>query len=201
MGASRIANVTAAIARRPIAHAAAGACSDGGDAAGSEASAPAASDAERLAQLCRALFDDVLWIEGEGEPPAGCRGVNPGCEPDDVLAALCAAAAVARGERLLWLEPDRAPGATFRADAMLALVAWPEQAAVELVDAAGRALPLAIYRRDALLAQRCGPEAQRGQARASQRRTPGLEPERVTLAALGLEGELPASFVWHGGME
>jgi hypothetical protein len=188
MEASRIANVTAVIA--PMA------------AVTGSVRAQARDDARRLAGLCRALFEEVVWLGGEAEAPPGCRLVRPEPGAPADRAGLGAAAVAAQGERLLWIGVGDGPEPALRADALLALVAWPEHAVVQPVDAAGRALPFAIYRRADLLADLRAASGQgEDRAPACDARPGERVPERITLAALGLEGAPAPIFAWCDGAE
>lgn len=195
MTASRIANVTAALWTGPAAGAAAG---------------PAAGGAEReggigqaLGGLCRALFEEVIEIGAAGPATHGARGASARGALGDRLAGLAAAFTAASGERVLVVDAKasgEAAAQAVSAEVPLALVAWPERSALQLVDADGADLPFAIYRRDACLARI---RALEGALAGSADRTAlegGLEAardaalglERISLAALGLaEGGRP----------
>ena len=183
MEASRIANVTAVIApMRPA--------SEG-------VRARALAEARGLARLCGALFEEVIWLDGEEDPPPGCLRVRPERVADDGRGGLAAAAVAAKGDRLLWIGPVDGPEPALRSDVLLALVAWPEHVGVQPVDAAGRTLPLAIHRRADWLASGRGADG----APARDLRPDERALERVTLAALGLDGAPAAIFAWRDGAE
>lgn len=170
--------------------------------AGGDTGARREAGARRLARLCGALFEEVLWIDDEADAPVGCRPVRPEGGVCGALAGLEVAAAAARGERLLWIEPEREAEAAPRADVLLALVAWPECAVVQPVAATGRDLCCAIYRRDALLARLREAERAGARPRSLEDLRSGLTVERVTLAALGLDGgTAPGVFAWRDEAE
>jgi hypothetical protein len=165
MGASRIANVSAAVL--------------------ATGTSRTASPGPLLAQL----FEDTLWV-GDVLPAALAARLVPRPGPGGAgLAGLAAAVVAAAGERVLVVgEGD--PLAS--AELLLALVAWPEAAIVlPTVEAAGDArgrggVPIGIYRREDLLARAEAMLASGAPGSDFEAFVVGLEVVRVPLARLGL---------------
>lgn len=172
MEASRIANVSAALLIG----------------AARTAAAPRSAGAAGIAGLLGQLFEQTVRIDAvdDAARPGGRSG-DPGRASDGVD-GLATAILASRAERVI-VVGDGDPLAS--AEALLALVAWPEKPVVLVVpDAPGPpaapSAPFGIFRRDAL----------EGRARAqleSAKDAPdletfldGLEIERVSLAQLGL---------------
>ncbi|MEZ4333945.1 MAG: hypothetical protein R3F35_19505 [Myxococcota bacterium] len=185
MEASRIANVTAVVAPARTAR--------------GRVRARVLADARALARLCGALFEQVVWLDGEEDAPPGCRRVRPERGAEDERGDLRAAALAAEGERLLWIGVGEGPAPG--ADALLALVAWPERVGVQPVDAAGRALPFAIHRRADWLPDRPASNGPDAAARSPAARPERRALERIPLAALGLDDASTAVFAWRDRAE
>lgn len=179
MGASRIANVTAAWL--------------GGF--GAARSTPAA------ASTTAALFEDTIWIGAEApseapEPGSDATGARLRRVPfasgrRDFVSGLATAIVAARSERVVVM-PDGATSAG--AELALALVAWPEHTVVLVVDDAGAAGSGASYcgihrRADLLERSRAALDTARPVPSLAAFLS-GLEVARVDLARLGL-GERP----------
>jgi molybdopterin-guanine dinucleotide biosynthesis protein A len=102
----------------------------------------------RLARACEELFDDVLLVGGD--PPVGTPGRRipdpPG--PPSPLRGFVGALEAARAERVLVLATDLL---LVTPDLLLALVAWPEAAAVVPRPEEGSQPLCALYQRDAVL--------------------------------------------------
>jgi molybdopterin-guanine dinucleotide biosynthesis protein A len=102
----------------------------------------------RLARACEELFDDVLLVGGD--PPVGTPGRRipdpPG--PPSPLRGFVGALEAARAERVLVLATDLL---LVTPDLLLALVAWPEAAAVVPRPVEGPQPLCAMYARDAVL--------------------------------------------------
>ena len=168
MGASRIANVTAAVLVKA-----------GGSASPTSARADAA-----LADQLAALFDDTLWVGDP--PPAGAPGrfVPMASEDRDSIVGVAAAIEAARSERVIVFAVEQG---LVGAELLLALVAWPERAVVWVVEGE-RLFPVCgIYRREDLLASARSVLASPSSPISFETFLAGLEVERVTLARLGLD--------------
>jgi len=104
--------------------------------------------AARNARLLASLFEEVLWVGAPAPEGAPGRSVADREGPPCALRGLVGALESAGAGSVLVLAGE-APGVA--PDLLLALVAWPEAAAV-VPRRAGRAEPLcALYRRDAVL--------------------------------------------------
>ncbi len=168
MGASRIANVTAAVLVG----------------AGRSASPTSVRADAALADQLAALFDDTLQVGGP--PPAAAPGrfVPVAIEDRDSVVGVAAAIEAARSERVIVFAAGQG---LVGAELLLALVAWPERAVVWVVEG-GQALPVcAIYRREDLLASARSVLANPSVPTSFETFLSGLEVERVTLAQLGLD--------------
>lgn len=187
MGASRIANVTAAWL-----------CGFGAG-AGRARSERGEGGEGRESDAVATLFDDTLWIAAAGAagaPAAGAaRRIAVASARRDFVSGLARAIVEARAERVVVMPVEsRASGA----ELALALVAWPERAVVAVDE--GAAAPFCgIHRRAELL--------ERARAALDETRPvpslalflSGLEVERLSLARLGLgEGPIAMPTVGEG---
>jgi hypothetical protein len=165
MGASRIANVSAAVL------------------------ATGASRTASPGPLLAQLFEDTLWV-GDVLPAALAARHVPRPGPSGVgVAGLSAAIVAAEGERVIVVgEGD--PLAS--AELLLALVAWPEAAIVLPAfeasgDARGRGgVPIGIYRREDLRARAEAMLASGASDSDFEAFVAGLEVVRVPVARFGL---------------
>lgn len=181
MGASRIANVTAAMLVG----------------FGSAPPAPSTRSSASLVELVEALFEDTLWVGDPG--PAAARGRHAPITSAhrSPLVGLAAALEAAEGERVIVFATDDSPRVD--AELLLALVAWPESAAVQVVES-GSAVPVcAIYRRDDLLAAARHVLAHPDSPASLERFLSSGAVERVTRERLGLDDDPHPLFAAHAG--
>lgn len=172
MEASRIANVSAALLIG----------------AARTDSAPQPTKAAGIEGLLGQLFEQTLRIGGvdaAGRPRG--RSGDP-VRPPDGVTGLAEAILASRAERVI-VVGDGDPLAS--AEALLALVAWPDKPVVLVVpDAPGRpaapSAPFGIFRRDALEVRARAQLESAMDAPDLETFLAGLEVERVSLARLGL---------------
>lgn len=174
MGASRIANVSAAVLVG----------SGQGAAPTPKQGLTRARGSAALADLVTALFDDTLQVGDSPNDRAIGRFVSVVGAQRDSVVSVAAAIEAARSERVIvFAEEERLVGA----ELLLALVAWPEHAAVWVVEGE-RLFPVcAIYRREDLLASARSVLANPSAPISFETFLSRLEVERVTLARLGLD--------------
>ena len=135
-----------------------------------------------MAALLDALFEELLRVGGDPASAAPGRHVAPSEASASPLSLLSDALAAASCARVLVVPADRPPPTV---DLLLALTAWPEQAAVvAFADDDGRPLA-ALYRsEDVLPILRRQLAHDRSELSALHDR---IEVDRVTLASLGIE--------------
>lgn len=141
------------------------------------------AEADRVAGLLDALFEELLRVGGDPASTAPGRHVAPSEAGSSPLSLLSDALAAASCERVL-VVPGDLPAPTV--DLLLALTAWPEQAAVVAVgEDADRPLA-ALYRSEDVLPILRGQLAHDGGELSEL--LDRIEVDRVTLESLGIEG-------------
>jgi len=140
---------------------------------GSPRVARSAAGGAALARVLDALFEEVLTVDRVAD-----------------------AIATAVGERVL-VARDGDPRVT--PELLLALVAWPERAAVCVFDPSGGEAPCAIYRREDLIARAEDAGARSAAPPDLLGLAAGLDLEQVSLERLGLDGPARPLFAWREG--
>ena len=183
MGASRIANVTAAWL-----------CGFGVGAGRAQGETGEGSEADAVATL----FDDTLWIAAGGAAASSTAGaarrIDVASARRDFVSGLARAIVDARAERVVVMPVEASASG---AELALALVAWPERAVV-VVDEGAEAPFCSIHRRAELL--------ERARAALDETRPvpslasflSGLDVERLSPSRLGLD-EGPIAIPTAGG--